>query len=102
MTRSDGSAAHRSPSPGPTFSQVVDCRAGVVRGRGRLTAETAGLLRATVEALAHDGHVRILLDLTGLQGADELGTCAISSLQDQVEEIGGRLTVMPASTHWPS
>ncbi len=100
MTRSDGSAVHQSPSPAPAHSQVVESRAGVVRGR--VTAETAGLLRAVVEALDHDGHARILLDPTELQRADERGTCAISSLRTQVEEVGGHLTVMPASTHWSS
>lgn len=92
---------HASPPSAPAFSQAVDCRAGVVRGRGRLTADTAGLLRATVEALAHAGHTRILLDLTGLQDADEPGTRAIASLQAQVEKGGGRLTVLPGETGWP-
>jgi anti-anti-sigma regulatory factor len=82
-------------SPGPVFSQEVDCRAGVVRGRGLLTASTAGLLRATVEALVRGGHPRVLLDLSDLRDADEPGLRAISSLAAGVEESGGRLTVLP-------
>jgi anti-anti-sigma regulatory factor len=101
VTTNQESAALRPPSSAPAFSQAVDCRAGVVRGRGRLTADTAGLLRATVEALAHDGHTRILLDLTGLQDADAPGTRAIASLQTELAERGGRLTVLPGGTVWP-
>lgn len=78
----------------PAFSQVVDGRRGCVRAAGVLDRRTADQLRGTVDALRRSGHQRILVDLHGLHGADELGLRALHALGAAVDAEGGRLTVL--------
>jgi STAS domain len=83
---------HRDVATAP-FRQVVDGRAGAIRVGGSLTPRTAGLLAGTVQALRTVGRTRVVLDLRGLEAADELGLRVVRSLRERVTAAGGRLTL---------
>lgn len=83
---------HRDVATAP-FRQVVDARAGAIRVGGSLTPRTAGLLTGTVQALRTVGRTRVVLDLRGLEAADELGLRVVRSLRERVTAAGGRLTL---------
>ncbi len=76
------------------FRQVVDGRRGCVGASGDLDRRTADQLRGTVEALRRGGHRRVLVDLHGLDSADEPGLRALYALRAVVEADGGRLTLL--------
>ena len=78
----------------PAFSQIVDGRRGRVGATGDLNRRTADQLRGTVEALRHGGHRRILVNLHGLDSADELGLRSLCTLRARVEADGGQLTLL--------
>jgi len=58
---------HRTPA----LTEAIDPVAGRVRVSGTLTPQGVDLLRGTVENLCRLGHSRVVLDLAGLQDADE-------------------------------
>jgi hypothetical protein len=58
---------HRTPA----LTEAIDPVAGTVRVSGHLTPQGADLLRGTVENLCRLGHSRVVLDLAGLQDADD-------------------------------
>ena len=56
---------------GPALTEAIDPVTGTVRVRGSLTPQGADLLRGTVENLRRLGHSRVVVDLSGVQDADE-------------------------------
>lgn len=82
------------------FTEVVDSRAGVIRACGHLTVQAADLLSGAVLALQQGGHQQVLLDLQGLQGAEDAGLLMLRNLQTVVTAEGGHLVVLhaPAGT----
>ena len=84
---------HRDVATAP-FRQVVDARAGSIHVIGHLTTRTAALLTGTVQALRTVGRTRLVLDLRGLEAADELGLRVVRSLRERVTAAGGRLTLL--------
>ena len=65
-----------SPS---ALTEVVDGRTGSVRVTGHLTAQGADLITGTVASLHRLGHADVLVDLAGLQGADDAGVRVLRS-----------------------
>ena len=82
------------PGDGALFTEVVDRRAGSIRARGRLTVQGADLLSGAVHALHQGGHRRVLLDLGGLQGADDAGLVMLRQLRASVASKGGTLVLL--------
>lgn len=76
------------------FTEVVDARAGVVRGRGHLTAQAADLLSGAVRALHDGGHRRVLLDLKDVRGVEDAGLLLLQQLQAAMSTEGGNLVVL--------
>lgn len=72
------------------LTEVVDGRAGSVRVSGHLTAQGADLIRGTVASLHRLGHVDVLVDLAGLQGADDAGVRVLRSAVAAGRGEGGR------------
>ena len=77
-----------------SFTELVDGRAGVIRGRGHLTVQAADLLTGAVLALHERGHQRVLLDLQDLRGAEDAGLLMLQHLQTAVTAEGRRLVVL--------
>ncbi|WP_396349638.1 STAS domain-containing protein [Geodermatophilus sp. DSM 44513] len=71
-----------------------------MRARGHLTVQAADLLSGAVLALREGGHRRVLLDLEGLQGADDAGLRLLQHLQTLMRSGGGRLVVQYAAHEW--
>lgn len=82
----------RTPT-GRTLTEVVDGHTGRVRVSGHLTPAGADLLRGTVEGLRRQGHSTVVLDLTGVQAADDVGLHVLSSLGSSMADSGDRLLV---------
>ena len=82
--------------PGAQLTEVVDGRTGRVRASGHLTPQGADLLRGTVEGLLRLGHSTVVLDLTGVQAADDVGLHVLSTLQTSMAASGDRLLVRNA------
>ncbi len=78
------------------FTEVVDSRKGSIRARGHLTVQGADLLSGAVLALHEGGHRQVLLDLQGLQGADDAGLLMLQHLRVTVAADGGTLVVLHA------
>src|SRR5690348_7365214 len=70
-TSAGDAGAVNSSRPPADFTELVDQRRGSVRASGRLTPQAADLLRGTVLALHGDGHPRVVIDLGGVDAADE-------------------------------
>jgi anti-anti-sigma regulatory factor len=93
-------------TPGPTsqpdsaaaLTEVVDMLRGSVRASGHLTVQGADLLRGTVETMRRDGHTTVLLDLQGLQAADDAGLQVLRNVRRSVAADGGELCVVPSPT----
>ena len=86
------------PQAGAQLTEVVDGRRGRVRASGQLTSQGADLLRGTVEGLLRLGHSTVVLDLTGVQAADDVGLHVLSSLETTMAASGDRLLVRNAPT----
>ncbi len=97
-TGSDESEGSAVACEGVPFTEVVDSRAGSIRARGRLTVQGADLLSGAVLALHKGGHRRVLLDLAGLQGADDAALVMLRHLQTTVTAEGGTLVVLHPPT----
>jgi len=82
--------------PGAQLSELVDGHTGRVRASGRLTPQGADLLRGTVENLRRLGHSTVVLDLTGVQAADDAGLHVLSALETAMAAAGDRLLVRNA------
>jgi anti-anti-sigma regulatory factor len=81
------------PHRGAQLTEMVDGRSGQVRASGHLTPQGADLLRGTVEGLVRLGHSTVVLDLTGVQAADDAGLNVISTLRTSMAASGDRLLV---------
>ena len=80
------------------LSETVDTRAGLIRARGRLTAQGADLLRGTATQLRASGHTRVVLDLGGVSEVDGAGLAILDRLYSSFSADGGQLLI----THPPS
>ncbi len=85
----------QQPDP---FTGLVDCRAGVIRARGRLTAHAADLLSGAVLALRDGGHNPVLLDLGAVWGVEDAGWLMLQHLQTVVTTDGGSLVLLHPPT----
>lgn len=85
---------HTPPPATADFTEFVDARRGSVRATGHLSARAADLLRGTVLALHRDGHPHVVIDLVGVDEADDAGLAALETLHAAVAEDGGRLLVL--------
>lgn len=93
-TPQSGTWNRADDADGVPFTEVIDGRSGTIRAHGHLDVRAADMLGGAVEALQGSGHVRILLDLGGVQAADAAGLRAIRSLEETVSAAGGRLRVL--------
>ena len=75
------------------LSETVDLRIGVIRASGHLSAQGADLLRGTADSLREGGHRRVVVDLAGVQGADDAGLDVLRSLRARYAEDGGELVL---------
>lgn len=75
------------------LSETVDRRIGVIRASGHLSAQGADLLRGTADALREGGHRRVVLDLAGVQAADDAGLDVLRRLQTRYAADGGELVL---------
>ena len=89
------------PRVGPALTEVVNTRTGSVQVSGHLTVQGANLLRGTVEGLHRSGHVRVLLDLRDVQGADDAGLHVLRAIRKNSAAVGGELVVRDAPEATP-
>ena len=75
------------------LSETVDRRVGVIRASGHLSAQGADLLRGTARALREGGHRRVVVDLAGVQAADDDGLAVLHRLRTRFAEDGGELVL---------
>ena len=87
-----------SQSSAAVLSEIVDIRAGLIRARGRLTAQGADLLRGTATQLRATGHTRVVLDLGEISEVDGAGLAILDRLHSSFSAGGGQLLI----THPPS
>lgn len=80
----------------PVLTETVDSRAGLIRARGRLTAQGADLLRGTAATLRETGHERVVLDLSDVEAADSAGLAILDRLRSSFTADGGQLLIR----HW--
>jgi anti-anti-sigma regulatory factor len=78
------------------LSETVDLRIGVIRATGHLTVQGADLLRGTADSLREGGHRRVVLDLAGVQAADDGGLDVLRDLRADFAEDGGELVLQHA------
>lgn len=76
------------------FSELVDQRRGSVRASGHLTAQAADLLRGTALALHGGGHPRVVIDLGGVDAADEAGLAGLEAARTAIAADGGTLLLV--------
>ncbi|WP_231486635.1 STAS domain-containing protein [Candidatus Blastococcus massiliensis] len=79
------------------LSETIDLRIGLIRASGHLTAQGADLLRGTADSLREGGHRRVVLDLAGVQAADDDGLAVLRNLRTSFAEDGGELVLRHAS-----
>lgn len=84
-----------APEPAD-FTEIVNTRTGSIRARGHLTVQAADLLSGAVQALHGVGHTRVLLDLRGVEAADDAGLLLLRELQTAVNAGGGTLVLLNA------
>ena len=75
------------------LSETVDRRIGVIRASGHLSAQGADLLRGTADALREGGHRRVVLDLAGVEAADDDGLDLLRRLRTRFAADGGELVL---------
>ena len=79
---------------GPSFTEAIDRRTGSIRASGRLDTRAADMVSGTVEVLRARGWSRIVLDLSGVQAADDAGLDAIHSLERRIAADGGHVALL--------
>lgn len=79
------------------LSETVDLKIGVIRATGHLTALGADLLRGTADSLREGGHRRVVVDLAGVQAADDDGLDVLRSMQESFAEDGSELVLQHLS-----
>ncbi len=75
------------------LTETVNLRTGLIRASGHLTSQGADLLRGTAESLHGRGHVRVVLDLAGVRGADADELEVLRGLGEALAARGGELVV---------
>jgi anti-anti-sigma regulatory factor len=75
------------------LTETVNVRTGLIRASGHLTSLGADLLRGTAESLHGNGHVRVVLDLQDVRGADVDGLDLLRELGDELAARGAELVV---------
>jgi anti-anti-sigma regulatory factor len=75
------------------LTEIVDARAGLIRARGRLTAQGADLISGTADSLRGSGHSRVVLDLREVRTADDAGLDILDHLRLRFRDAGGQLIV---------
>ncbi len=83
------------------LSETVDLRIGLIRASGHLTAQGADLLRGTADSLREGGHRRVVVDLAGVQGADDDGLDVLRSMRTRFAEDGGELVLQHTAQFSP-
>jgi anti-anti-sigma regulatory factor len=83
----------RRAAPSPELTEVVDRGTGTIRAAGRLTELGADLLCGTIEDLRRHGWLRIILDLEGVQAADDAARDLLVDLRASLGAGGGRLVL---------
>ena len=78
------------------LSETVDRRTGSIRASGHLTELGADLLRGTAVSLHGSGHLRVVLDLRDVRGADDAGLEVLRGLGEDLAARGGELVVRRA------
>lgn len=86
--------APRPASDAASFTETVDGRLGAISAQGHLTTRAADMVRGTVEVLRRGGHDRVVVDLTGVQQADDDGLRALHALAAGIRADGGRLMLL--------
>jgi anti-anti-sigma regulatory factor len=82
---------------GSGFTETVDPRSGCIRASGHLDTRAADMLSGTVAGLRRGGCTSVVLDLGGVQAADDAGLHAVRCLEAEVAATGGRMTLL----NWP-
>jgi hypothetical protein len=80
-------------APDPALCEAIDPVAGTVSVSGHLTVQGVDLVRGTVEHLYRLGHASILLDMAGVEAADDRALPMLQALQDDVAGCGGRVVL---------
>lgn len=78
------------------LSETIDLRTGLIKAQGHLTAQGADLLRGTADSLREGGHRRVVLDLAGVDAADDAGLAVLQSLRTSFAADGGELVLRHA------
>ena len=86
--------APRPASDSASFTETIDGRLGAISAQGHLTTSAADMVRGTVEVLRRSGHDRVVVDLKGVQQADDDGLRVLHALADGIRADGGRLTLL--------
>ncbi|MGY1707399.1 STAS domain-containing protein [Geodermatophilus sp. SYSU D00697] len=95
--RGGGEPAGTTAVEGSSFTETVDPRTGSIRASGRLDTRAADMLSGTIAGLRRGGCTSVLLDLGGVQAVDDAGLHAVRSLEAEVADAGGRMTLL----NWP-
>jgi anti-anti-sigma regulatory factor len=81
---------------GPSLTETVSVRDGLIRASGHLTTQGADLLSGTADSLREGGHQRVVLDLTDVRAADSAGLDILDELERSFAQDGGKLIVRHA------
>jgi anti-sigma B factor antagonist len=85
----------------PTASQLtIEVDGGTtttVRMSGEMDFSNAGIVAEAIGGIELDGHLSVVLDLTGLRFCDAAGVSAVLTAQRRVTASGGRLSIRAAS-----
>ena len=85
------SPASSTSVDGAPRTEVVVPRVGPIRVSGHLTRQGADLVRGTVETVRRAGSPCVVVDLAGVQAADDAGLDALHTLRDAMSGRGTRL-----------
>lgn len=78
---------------GPSLTETVNIRDGLIRASGHLTSQGADLLSGTADSLRVGGHLRVVLDLAGVRAADAAGLDILDELERSFAAEGGQLVL---------
>ncbi|RZU31932.1 STAS domain-containing protein [Blastococcus saxobsidens] len=90
----------RSTPDRDSFTETIDGRLGAISAQGHLTTRAADMVRGTVEVLRRSGHDRVVVDLQGVERADDDGLRALHALADGIRADGGRLMLLHPPRPW--
>jgi anti-anti-sigma regulatory factor len=75
------------------LSETIDVHVGLIRASGHLTAQGADLLRGTADSLREGGHRRVVVDLAGVEAADDDGLAELQKLRSRFAADGDELVL---------